>query len=268
MGNNIKKFKSLVLVVACTAVVLATSVTASAADWGTLKGKFVLVGDAGEPAPLNVNKDQEFCGKHKLVDESIVVGDDGALANVFVYLYLKRGKKVDIHPDLAEPSSDPVVLDNKGCRFEPHVALLRTGQPLEVHNSDKGIGHNTNFTLLKNPPFNEMVTNDSPIKKTMTKAESYPSSAVCSIHPWMKAHVLVRDNPYMAVAGADGSFVIEKIPAGEHEFIFWQESKGNLKKLAVGKSKTSSKGRAKLKIPAGGELDLGVIEVKLSDLGK
>ena len=254
--------------VAALAIMLATMTTATAADWGTLKGKFVLDGDPGDPAALNVNKDVEFCGKHSLVDESIVVADGGALSNVFVYVYLKRGGKIDIHPDLAEPSSEPVVLDNKGCRFEPHVALLRTGQTLEVRNSDKGIGHNTNFTLLKNPAFNEMVTNDSPITKTFAKAESYPSSAVCSIHPWMKAHVLIRDNPYMALSGEDGSFEIPNLPAGQHEFIFWHEAAGNLKSVSVGKSKTSRKGRAKLKIPAGDTLDVGEIKIKLSTLKK
>ena len=241
--------------------------TAGAADWGTLKGKFIVDGDPGEPAALNVNKDVEYCGKHDLVDETIVVGDGDALANVFVYLYLKRGKNVEIHPDLEEPG-ETVVLDNRGCRFEPHAMVLRTGQALEIRNSDKGIGHNTNFTVISNPPFNEMVTNDAPIVKTLAKRESYPSVAQCSIHPWMKAHVLIRDNPYMAVTGEDGSFVIEKIPAGQHEFIFWHESKGNLKNLKAGKAKTDRRGRAKLKIPAGGELDLGEISIKVSDLSK
>ncbi len=268
MKSNSKHLISCTRVAVFAAIALAAFASATAADWGTLKGRFVLDGDPGEPDKLNVNKDVEYCGKNNLVDESITVGEGNALENVFVYLYLKRGKSVDIHPDLAEPSSEPVVLDNHGCRFEPHVALLRTGQTLEVKNSDEGVGHNTNFTLLKNPAFNEMVTNSSPIKKTFMKPESYPSSAVCSIHPWMSAFVLIRDNPYMATSGEDGSFVIEKIPAGTHEFIFWQESCGNLKNLAVGKSKTSRKGRAKLKIPAGGELDLGVIKVKLSDLRK
>ena len=267
MTNDIKKLTLSIRMMAFAAIAIATVTTAGAADWGTLKGKFVLDGDPGDPAALNVNKDTEFCGKHDLVDETITTAD-GSLANVFVYVYLKRGKKIDIHPDLEEPSSDAVVLDNIGCRFEPHAVVLRTGQTLEVRNSDKGIGHNTNFTLLKNPAFNEMVTNDAPIQKTFAKAESYPSTAVCSIHPWMKAHVLIRDNPYMTVSGKDGSFEIANLPAGQHEFIFWHESAGNMKNLSFGKGKTDRKGRAKLKIPAGGELDLGEIKVKLSVLGK
>lgn len=268
MTTTPKSTRCLTKLVVVVLVILASSATSVAADWGTLKGRFVLDGDAGTSAAINVNKDTEYCGKHNLVEEIIVAGENGALSNVFVYLYLKSRKTVDIHPDLAEPSTEAVVLDNIGCRFEPHVALLRTGQTLEVRNSDSGVGHNTNFTLLKNPSFNEMVTSGSPISKTFEKRESYPSSAVCSIHPWMKAHVLIRDNPYMTVSDEDGSFVIENLPAGKHEFVFWHEANGNMKKLAVGSAKTSSKGRAKLTIPAGDTLDLGEIEVKLSVLGK
>jgi len=238
-----------------------------AADWGTLKGRFVVDGDVGEPAAITANKDPEYCGKQNLVDQAIVVGDDGALANVFVYLYLKRGKSVDIHPDLETADSEPVVLNNKGCRFEPHAMVLRTGQTLQIHNSDP-VAHNTNFTPTKNPGFNQIVPNDSPLSKTFEKRESYPSPAACNIHPWMKGFVLIRDNPYMTLSAADGSFEIANLPAGKHEFIFWHEAKGNLKNLAFEGGKTSKKGRAKLTITAGETLDLGEIKVKPALLGK
>jgi len=84
----------------------------------------------------------------------------------------------------------------------------------------------------------------------------------------MKSYILIRDNPYMAVSGADGSFEIKNIPAGKHEFIFWQEAVGNLRKLEVGDTKTSRKGRAKLVIPAGKTLDLGAIQVSAKVMGK
>ena len=250
-------------------VLLITLVpSARAADWGSLKGRFVMDGDVGKPEAIKVTKDVEYCGKFPLVNESIVVGKNGGLANVLVYLYVKRGKSVPVHPDLKEPSSDPVILDNKGCRFDPHMTLVRTSQPLEIHNSDPGIGHNTNCATLANPPFNELVTNDSPILKTFTKGESYPAQVSCNVHPWMRGHLLIRDNPYMAASGQDGSFTIEKIPAGVHEFIFWHEAKGNMRKLSVDGTKTNRKGRAKLKIPAGGTLDLGEIKVTPAILGK
>ena len=249
-------------------LIAATAVTAGAADWGTLKGKLVFDGKAGKPAAVKVTKDVEFCSEHELVEEKLTVGEEGGLANVFVYLYLKRGKKVDIHPDLAKPSEEPVVLDNKGCRFEPHAVIVRTDQPLEIRNSDAGIGHNTNAqTLRANPKFNEQVTNDSPIVKKFGKAEAYPAEVACNVHPWMKAYLLIRDNPYMAVTDAKGNFEIKNLPAGKHEFVFWHEAKGNIRNLKLGDSKTDRKGRAKITIKAGETLDLGEVKVAGGTLG-
>ncbi len=248
---------------------LAMFASAHAADWGTLKGRLVFDGDALKPAAVNVNKDVEYCGKHNLVDETIATGEKGGLPNVFIYLYVKKNKSVDIHPDMEKPG-DTLVLDNVGCRFEPHVMIVRAGQTLEIRNSDVGIGHNTNAqTLLKNPKFNEQVSNDSPLVKVFEKSESYPSEFACNVHPWMKSYVLIRDNPYMAVTAADGSFEIKNIPAGDHKFIFWHEASGNIKKLKLGSAgKTGKKGRAKLAIPAGGTLDLGEVKVSAKALGK
>ena len=189
--------------------------SAKAADWGNLKGRLVFEGDAGTPPKINVNKDVEFCSKHNLVDETLSIGEKDGLQNAFIYVYVKRGKSVDIHPDLEAPGGDVAILDNKGCRFEPHTILVRTGQPLEIRNSDQGIGHNTNAqTLLQNPKFNEQVSNDSPINKVFEKTEPYPAEVACNVHPWMKSYLLIRDNPYMATTAKDGRFEIKNLPAG------------------------------------------------------
>jgi len=256
------------LLITLAMTVSATVSPSSAADWGTLKGRLIYEGDPIKPDAINVNKDVGYCGKHGLVDETIAVGEKGGLQNVFIYLYVKRGKSVDVHPDLEKPPGETLVLDNKGCRFEPHGMILRTGQTLEIRNSDPGIGHNTNAVFLRNPVFNELVSDSKPLVKVFNRTESFPSAFACNIHPWMKAFVLIRDNPYMAITGADGSFEIRNIPAGKHEFIFWQEGVGTLRKLEVGGTKTSRKGRAKLEIPAGETLDLGDVKVSAKVLGK
>ncbi len=256
-----------ILSILAAAAMVASATGASGADWGTLKGRLVVDGAVPEPTALNVNKDTEYCGQHTLVDETVVPGENGGLPNAFIYLYTKRGQTVPIHPDLEE-TSKTVVLNNRGCRFEPHALLVRSGQPFEIRNEDPGIGHNTNCQLLANPAFNETVSNDAPIKKTFGKAEAYPSNVSCNVHPWMKAHLLIRDNPYMVITGKDGSFEIQNIPAGQQEFIFWHESMGNLKNVKLGSAgKTDRKGRAKLKIPAGGTLDLGEVKLAPAALG-
>ena len=249
------------------AAVLAAGTTAVAADWGTVKGKFVYKGDV-KPEKIVPSKDTEFCSKHELVDESIIVGDKGGLANVFVFLNPGRDKKVEVHPDI-KPSSEPKILDNHGCRFEPHAMTLWTEESLEVRNSDEGLAHNTNASFFfSNPTFNETVPNGSPLKKKFTKSEAYPSKVVCNIHPWMLGYVFIRDNPYMALSAEDGSFEIANVPAGKQTFGFWHEEPGNLKQLKIGKDKADRKGQFELNVPAGGTLDLGEIEVTPVVLGK
>lgn len=249
------------------AAFLAAGTSGVAAEWGTIKGKFVYKGDV-KPEKITPNKDVEFCSKHELVDESIVVGDGGELANVFVFLNAGRGKKVDIHPDI-EPSAEAKVLDNKGCRFEPHAMTLWTEEALEVNNSDENVAHNTNASMFfSNPTFNETIPVGKPLKKTFTKSESYPSKIVCNIHPWMSAYVLIRDNPYMAVSKEDGTFEIANVPAGKHDFAFWHEAKGNLKDMKVGKDKADRKGQLEIDVPAGETVDLGEIVITPALLGK
>ncbi len=248
------------------AFLLATA--AHAADWGTIKGRILLDGDAPTPVPIQVTKDTEFCGNHKLVEETVVVGDDGGLANAFIYLYVKRGKSVDIHPDYDKNADTPLVLNNIGCRFEPRALLVYTKHTLEIHNDDQGIAHNTNATLVANSRFNNLISNDSPFIVKFEKSEPVPAPFGCNIHPWMTANVLIRTNPYMAVTGKDGNFEIKNVPAGKHDFIFWHEAVGNLRDLKIGDDKTNRKGRLNLTVAGGETIDLGEIKVAASVLGK
>ena len=199
------QFRNDVVRMACLAAalfLLATS--AHAAGWGTIKGRIVLDGDAPSAESINVTKDAGFCGKHDLVEEKVVVGDDGSLSNAFVYLYVKRGKSVDIHPDYDKDANTPLKLDNKGCRFEPHALLVYTKHPLEIHNDDSGIAHNTNATLIRNAGFNNLISNESPFVVKFERSEPAPAPFGCNIHPWMTSNVLIRTYPYMAVTGKDG----------------------------------------------------------------
>jgi hypothetical protein len=246
-------------------LLLATSVSAGAADWGGIKGKFVYKGEA-KNEPVQVTKDVEYCGPKMPLDETIKVGEGGGLQNVFVFLYVARGKKVDIHPDI-KPAG-PRILSNAGCRFEPHAMCLWTAEEFHVVNDDPGVGHNTNLVLAANPAFNLTVPNDAPIKRKFEKSEPRPSNVMCNIHPWMNAKILIRDNPYMVVSGEDGSFEISNIPAGDQEFVIWHEAKGYLKDVEIGGKKVDRKGQIEVKIPAGEVVDLGEIEVTPALLGQ
>src|SRR5260221_5077335 len=79
---------------------LVIGTLSSAAEWGSLKGRFLIDGTAQMPAALVINKDQ-YCMDHKPGNDSLVVGKNNSLVNVVVFLRPQLGKKVDIHPDYA-----------------------------------------------------------------------------------------------------------------------------------------------------------------------
>ncbi|MEX2168825.1 MAG: hypothetical protein WD851_05920 [Pirellulales bacterium] len=230
-----------------------------AEGWGTIKGKFVLKGEAPEIEPLLVTKDQ-VCIEAKPKNNSLVLGEGNSLANVLVYLKPARGKAVDVHPDYAAQLDEPVTLDNKGCEFVPHVTLVRTGQEFIIANSDP-TGHNTNATLRNNGSFNVLIAANEKRPMKLTKEESIPLPVACNIHAFMKGYVLVKEDPYMAVTADDGTFEIKNIPAGKHDFIFWHERKGYLGDLKYKGGKSDRRGKSELTIVADEVSDLGTIEV-------
>lgn len=247
------------IVFAVIAALAGMAAPCHAAGWGSIKGKFVVQGTAPEAPPLKVDKD-EFCIKTKPKNNSLVVGKDNELANVVIYLKPPRGKTVEVHPDYKESLGEPVVLDNKGCEFVPHITLVRTGQELVIANSDP-TGHNTNATLVKNGAFNVLIAANEKRSMKFSKEESIPLPVQCNIHPFMHGSILVKADPYMTVSAVDGSFEINNIPAGKHDFVFWHEMAGYLKDLKHEGGKADRRGTSELEIPADGEIDLGTIEV-------
>jgi plastocyanin len=237
---------------AAAAAAVALTASPALAQWGTLKGKFIYDGKAPNVVKLNITKDQAVCGQHNLVDESLVVSEEGGLANVVIYV---RDKKVKVHPDYAATADDVVKFDNEHCRFEPHVLTVRLSQTLALHNSDP-IGHNSNLQPLGDTGINPLLAaGGEPVTYKFKRAQTIPQPVSCNIHPWMKGWILPRDNPYMAVSDKDGSFEIQNLPAGKLEFQAWQEKAGYLEAKSAWK-----KGRFELTIKEG-ENDLGEIKV-------
>jgi hypothetical protein len=228
--------------------------SASAAEWGSIKGRFVVDGQPPKPAPLIVTKDQ-FCIDNPPKNETVIVGEDGALANVVVYLRLGRRDKIDVHPDYEATLSEPAVLDNKACHFVPHVTLVRTGQQLVLKNSDP-VGHNTNLGI-----FNQIIPAGGETPTKLTRAEALPKPVSCNIHPFMRGYVLIQDHPYMAVSDEDGTFEINNVPAGKRGFTYWHETSGPMRNLKVGGGTADRRGTVELTIKPGETLDLGDIKV-------
>jgi hypothetical protein len=242
------------------AIVTLLAGSGYAADWGAIKGRFVVAGTPPKPAPLVVTKDQ-FCIDKKPVNEAVVVAEDGALANVLVFVRVGRGEKIDVHPDFASQLEKPVVLDNKGCHFVPHVTLLRTGQSIILKNSDP-VGHNTNVGGI----FNQIIPAGGETPTKIGRPAALPIAVTCNIHPFMKGYVFVQDHPYMAVTAEDGSFEITNVPAGKRALAFWHEASNFLKDLKVSGGTTDRRGSVDLTIESGKTLDLGEVKVPVAAL--
>ncbi len=215
--------------------------------WVSLTGRFTIQGDAPKPMALNVDKDVTVCapGGRKVFGEELVVSKDGGIKNVVIYLSSDLpAEEPWTHPDAAPGNTEPVEFDQKECVFLSHVLAVQTSQTLKILNSD-AIGHNAKLSPKDNPPFNQIIPANASVDYSFTAQEASPFPVACSIHPWMNAAILVRDNGYFAVTAEDGTFEIPKLPAGiELEFRVWQEKSKFLSDVAVnGQSATWKKGR-------------------------
>jgi plastocyanin len=253
-------FKTLV---SSTLIVLGFLVAApsQAAEWGSLKGRFVVDGKPGAPPPLVVDKDAYCMGK-KPTNQAILVGKDNGLENVVVYLRAPRRGEVPLAPSYKDQLAKPVVLDNNGCSFHPHITLIQVGQTLQITNSDP-TGHNTNVTAFS---FNQTIPAMGKAEVKASKEGPLPTPVVCNIHPFMKGHLLSLKHPYMASSGNDGSFEIKDMPVGTHEIQLWHEAPGYMKGLETKSGKANAQGRINVKIEAGKTTDLGDIKVPASML--
>lgn len=237
-------------------VVIEVKTAAAEGEWGTLKGRIVFDGKAPAQEPIDTSKDPAC--KMKLETENLIVGKDGGLANAVIMLRTKNAK---VHPDFAASDAAELVLDNKNCRFEPHVQVVRLSQKLLLKNSDP-TGHNSNLAPLLNTAINPVLAaGGDPVPYQFTTEEAVPVKVGCNIHPWMGAWIVARKDPYAAVTDKDGNFTIKDLPAGkELEFRLWQESAGYLKNAAFKGGKADARGTFKLKIKPG-DNDLGDIKV-------
>lgn len=252
------------LVVALVVTAVSPASLFAAESWGTLKGRFVFDGDPPKPSKVNVNKDTDVCGKNPPMVEDLVVDPSGGVANVGIWLVTKNATE---HPEFAESADSVVVLDNKDCRFEPYLGVVRVGQTLRLHNSDP-VSHNVNGgSFRKNTPFNDNLPPEASVDKVLKNEERLGVPLSCGSHGWMKSYVLVKKTPYIAVSDADGTFEIRNLPAGEKlEFKTWHAPSGYITEPKVeGKATKWKRGQFEVTIQEG-ENDLGDILVSPKDL--
>jgi hypothetical protein len=102
---------------------------------------------------------------------------------------------------------------------------MQVGQLMLIKNSDDTL-HNIHALPNNNDEFNKGQPSGSPeMKKTFTKPDVMVKFK-CDVHPWMTAYVGVLEHPFFSVTGADGTFSIKNLPAGEYEIVAWHEKFG------------------------------------------
>ena len=193
----------------------------SSAQAGSVTGTIRFKGTPPAPQKIDMNSDPS-CGAQagsKNETEEAVVGADGSLKNVFVYV--KQG----LEGKTFEAPKQNVLLDQKGCRYQPHVLGLQVGQTLEILNSDSTL-HNVHGMPAAGKPFNlGMPIQGMKIKRKFDKPEIMVKFK-CDVHPWMSAFIGVLPHPFFAVSAENGSFEIKDLPPGTYTLEAWHEKFG------------------------------------------
>jgi plastocyanin len=202
----------------------------------TINGTVSLTGSAPANPVIDMSEEAQCRAKHSgtITDPEYVVAD-GKVANVFVYVKsgLPAGQNYPV-------PSQPAVIDQDGCLYEPRVLGVMVGQNLEIKNSDPLL-HNIKAVPTANRGFNisQPTEGMTTTKKFTTKEVMVPLE--CNVHGWMNAFVGVLDHPYFATTDADGRFSIQGLPAGTYEVEAWHEKLGTrTMNVTIGAEETKS----------------------------
>lgn len=202
---------------------------------GAVTGRITLEGASPSAEIIKMNADPVCMRVNQgtqQTTEYFVAGDGSGLGNVFIYIKDGLGDRTFPAP------TAPVTLDQKGCRYHPHVFGIQVGQPLEIVNSDPTL-HN----IHAQPKVNREFNTGQPIQgmkfnRTFT-AKEVMLPFKCDVHGWMNAYVGVLDHPYFAVSANDGKFEIRTLPPGKYVIEAWHEKLGaQTQEVTIGEKET------------------------------
>jgi plastocyanin len=198
---------------------------------GTISGTIQFSGKAPARKTVDTSSDAA-CGAKQESDAVVVT----------------KGKLRDVHVRIKngtagkhKASSAPVVIEQTGCVYLPHVVGAMVGQPVAIRNKDKTM-HNVHAYIGKETWFNRSQPKGAPdIVERDTGEAGEVFELKCNVHAWMHSYMPITDHPYFDVSGSDGAFAIKNVPAGSYTLEAWHPTLGlKSTKVTVGKSGTTA----------------------------
>jgi len=170
------------------------------------------------PIAKTIDKSSDPACKGTSRSEEIVVSKGGLEG---VHVRIKSGTA-----GKHTPSIRPVVIQQKGCIYEPRVIGAMAGQKLIIKNGDKTM-HNVHAYVDGDTWFNRSQPKGA---KDIVEDDLGEAGEVfelkCDVHRWMRAFVPLTDHPFFDVTEAEGRFRIEGISSGTYTLEAWHPKLG------------------------------------------
>ncbi len=191
----------------------------------TLNGRVTFEGTPKKYKPINMSAEPN-CAKFYSsapLPEVSVTGPANSLQNVLVYISAGA-------PD--EHFAGPVVhLNQRGCRYAPHIVSVQTGQEIWVQNDDT-VTHSVHPMARVNSEWNRSQPPGTPPVVIRYDQPEF-IKVKCELHPWMRGVVAVFKNSHHAVTDSTGAFTLPNLPPGKYMVTAWHELYGAQSKELV-----------------------------------
>ncbi len=193
-------------------------------DGAVVRGVVMFRGTVPPPKEFELRRypDQVFCGalsdgNGRRFLREVTVGQGGGLKDVVVVIEgVQSGKPFTF----TDAKVEAVI-----CQFLPFVTVVSDKRQLTVMNRDPvshdiqgyAYDHSGVDIVLHRPSLTATGTTDV---VNLVKGRKI-FTMQCGMHPYMQNWGYAIDNPYYAVTGENGTFVIDDLPAGTYRVKAW-----------------------------------------------